>query len=75
MVDAIDHDILQLLARRNGLVADIALHKREHRVPIRDLTREREIIRDRRERGQSLGLNPDLLESLFRLIMWASRDR
>lgn len=75
IVDAIDHDILRLLARRNSLIADIAEHKRAHRLPIRDLERERQIIADRRERGQALGLNPDLLESLWRLIMWASRDR
>ncbi len=75
MIDAIDHEILQLLARRNGLIADVALHKRENHLPIRDPQRESEIIRDRRDRGQSLGLNPELLESMWRLIMWASRDR
>lgn len=74
-VDAIDREILQLLARRSSLVADIAIHKREHRLPIRDLCREREIIDDRRTRGQSLGLNPELVESFWRLVLWASRDR
>jgi len=75
MVDAIDRDVLQLLARRNGLIADIAEHKREHHVPIRDFQREREIISDRRTRAQGLGLNAELVESMWRLIMWASRDR
>lgn len=75
MVDAIDREILQLLARRNGLIADIAEHKREHRLPIRDAEREHEIITDRRSRGQALGLNAELVESLWRLVMWASRDR
>ncbi len=75
MVDTIDRDILQLLARRNGLVADIAEYKRENHLPIRDLPREREIIQDRRARGQTLGLNPELIEGLFRLVLWASRDR
>ena len=75
MIDAIDREILQLLARRNGLIADVAEHKREHHLPIRDLPRERQIIADRRQRGQGLGLNPELLESMWRLIMWASRDR
>ena len=75
MIDAIDHEMLQLLARRNSLVADIAIHKREHHLPVRDPQREREIIKDRRERGQTLGLNPELLEGLWRLVLWASRDR
>jgi chorismate mutase / prephenate dehydrogenase len=75
MIDAIDHEILQLLARRNGLIADVAVHKREHHLPIRDFQREAEILEDRRTRGQGLGLNPELLEGLWRLILWASRDR
>ena len=75
MIDALDHDILQLFARRNALIGEIALYKREHHLPIRDFAREREIIQDRRERGETLGLNPDLMESLYRLVMWGSRDR
>lgn len=75
MVDALDRDVLQLFARRNALIAEIAEHKREHRIPIRDLDREQEIVRDRRERALALGLNVEFVESLFRLVMWASRDR
>jgi chorismate mutase / prephenate dehydrogenase len=74
-IDAIDHDLLNLLARRNALVAEVAAYKRQNRVPIRDATREREIISDRRDRATPLGLPPDLIESLFRLILWGSRDR
>ena len=75
MIDTLDRDILNLLARRYGLVSELAEHKREHGVPIRDSQREREIIKDRRERATPLGLPPELIESLFRLILWASRDR
>jgi chorismate mutase/prephenate dehydrogenase len=75
MVDAIDREVLQLLARRNGLIADIAEHKREHHLPIRDFDREGEILDDRCSRGQTLGLNRELVESLFRLVLWSSRDR
>jgi chorismate mutase/prephenate dehydrogenase len=75
MIDAVDHELLQLLARRNGLVTEIAAWKREHRASIRDPQREREIIADRRERAAGLGLPPDAIESMYRLILWASRDR
>jgi chorismate mutase/prephenate dehydrogenase len=75
LIDAVDHEILQLLSRRNGLVAEIAAYKRKHRVAIRDLRREREIIADRRERSTPLGLQPDVIESIYRLVLWASRDR
>ncbi len=75
MIDTIDRDILRLLSRRYGLVAEVAEHKREHRIAIRDFKREREIIQDRRRRATPLGLSPEMIESMFRLILWASRDR
>ncbi len=75
LIDAVDHEVLQLLSRRNGLVAEIAAYKRAHGVAIRDHRREREIISDRRERSTPLGLQPDVIESVYRLLLWASRDR
>ena len=75
LIDAVDHDVLQLLSRRNGLVAEVAAYKRAHGVAIRDHKREREIIADRRERSTPLGLQPDVIEGMYRLILWASRDR
>ncbi len=75
MIDALDHDLLRLLARRDGIVAEIAEYKRRHTVPIRDAGRERDIIADRRDRAAPLGIAPEFAESLFRLVLWASRDR
>lgn len=74
-IDAIDHEVLALLSRRNGLVGEIAGYKRNHGVPIRDPRREKEIITDRRDRALALGLKPNTVESIYRLVMWASRDR
>jgi chorismate mutase / prephenate dehydrogenase len=74
MIDSVDRDLLRLLARRYALVGEIAEYKRDHRLPIRDFQREREILDDRRDRGTPLGLSPQLVESVFRLILWASRD-
>ena len=75
MIDAVDHEMLELLARRNALVGEIAAFKRANGVAIRDRTREREIIADRRERAQRVGLRPEVIESMLRLMLWASRDR
>ncbi len=75
MIDAVDHEVLQLLSRRNGLVAEVAAFKRQHAVGIRDRKREGELISDRRERSAPLGLRPDVIESIYRLVLWASRDR
>lgn len=75
MIDTVDRELLQILARRATLVREIAQYKREHRVPIRDLARERFILDDRMAHAGGLGLSPGVIESLFRLILWDSRNR
>lgn len=75
MIDSLDREVLQIFARRASLVREIAQYKREHSVPIRDAGRERFIIGDRRENAATLGLSPAVIESVFRMILWDSRDR
>ncbi len=75
LIDSVDHEILNLLARRHAIVGEIAEFKRDHRIPIRDLAREREILADRQERSERLGISAGVVESMFRLILAASRDR
>ncbi len=74
MIDAVDRDILQLLARRQGLVGEVASHKRQHGVAIRDIERERQVLRDREERGAALGLPPQHINAMFRLLLLSSRE-
>lgn len=75
MIDTIDREVVHLFARRNALVAEIAQYKRAHGIGIRDLRREREILDDRCARARQLGLSAELIESIFRLMLWGSRDR
>ena len=42
-LDALDHDLLRLLARRLGVVSEVAEVKRAHGIRIRDLARERAV--------------------------------
>ena len=74
-LDQVDHELLSLLVRRMGIVADIAERKREHRVRIRDLSRERRILDDRCAKADELGLPPDSIESIWRQLMLMSRER
>ena len=75
MIDSVDHEILQLFARRNGLVSEVAAFKRTTGKAIRDFQREKELLEDRRNRAVPLGLSPEVIESIWRLTLWASRDR
>jgi chorismate mutase / prephenate dehydrogenase len=75
LIDAIDHEILEKIARRDDLVSRVARLKRTLGTPIRDAGREEALLVDRRTFADQLGVRPDVAESLFRLVLWASRDR
>src|SRR5574338_218617 len=74
MVDVLDRDLLQIVARRMALVAEIGACKRHQGLGIRDANREREILDDRCRRAEEMGLPRGDMESLFRVLMRASRD-
>ena len=74
MVDVLDRDLLQIVARRMALVGEIAAYKRQHGLRIRDVERERDIIVDRCQRAEAMGLPRGEMESVFRVLMRASRD-
>lgn len=74
MIDALDRDLLQVAARRMALVAEVAAYKRLHGLHVRDPQRERELIADRVRRAEELGLPRGEVESIFRLLLRASRD-
>ncbi|MEQ1692141.1 MAG: bifunctional chorismate mutase/prephenate dehydrogenase [Gemmatimonas sp.] len=74
MIDALDRDLLQIMARRMALVADVAAYKRAHGIRIRDPQRERDVLDDRRMRAIELGLPLGEIESIFRVLLRSSRD-
>ena len=74
MVDALDHELLQLAVRRMAVVSEIAQYKRQHHLRIRDPQREREILADRARRAEEMGLPKGEIEALFRVLLRASRD-
>lgn len=74
-IDAVDHALIELLAKRQDLVGEVAAIKRTDNVPIRDAGREESLLQDRRDTASEIGLSSDVIESIFRLILWSSRDR
>lgn len=73
-IDALDRDVLRIISRRMALVGEIARYKREHGLRIRDTGREHELLEDRTRVAKELGLPEGEIESVFRLLMRASRD-
>ncbi|MDX2175719.1 MAG: bifunctional chorismate mutase/prephenate dehydrogenase [Candidatus Sumerlaeia bacterium] len=72
-IDAIDGELLALLARRRGAVERVAAHKKAHGLPVYHPSREEDLITDRRARALAAGLPPDCVEDVFRRLLRESR--
>lgn len=73
-IDDIDHELIALLARRLNVVRDLSAVKRSEGKRVRDPERERNLLADRSQVAATLGVPEELVESLFRVVMRASRE-
>ena len=73
-LDAVDRQVLELLARRMQIVSGVARYKRAENIGIRDARREEQVLAARRKLAQELGLDPESIESIYRQILLSSRD-
>ena len=68
-LDAIDVTLLDTLRRRIGVCVDIAVHKREHGVPMMQPHRIGVVQRRAAEYGAEHDINRDFLRELYDLII------
>jgi len=73
-LDEVDREVLALLARRMQIVAEVARYKQAENVQIRDTQREAQLLASRRKAAVDLGLDPEVVESIYRHILDSSRD-
>lgn len=67
-IDEVDQHLIQILAERHAIVREIgALKKNDTEIVAQN--RQQEIYQTRRDWAQEQGLNPDLVEHLFRTII------
>jgi chorismate mutase/prephenate dehydrogenase len=71
-LNEIDRQLIELIAERQSKSREIARVKRETGQATRDYQREREVITAARERASALGINPQIAESLMRLLIRSS---
>lgn len=69
LIDQVDDAIVNLLSIRNQLVAQIAREKSVNGHPVRDLNREASIMARIRSEARKQGLDPVVVEEIFRLII------
>jgi chorismate mutase len=67
-IDEIDYQILQLFSQRYSFVKEIVKFKTDEESVIAE-TRQKEVIRQRREWAEKLDLNPDLFQEIYRILM------
>lgn len=68
-IDALDHALVELLARRRAIVAEVFEAKRALALPLVDPVREEALLADRRAKAAALGVPPALAEAIFRLVL------
>jgi chorismate mutase / prephenate dehydrogenase len=72
-IDRIDSQILTLLAKRQEQVAQVAALKKKCDMPVYHPAREEDMISCLRTQATDKGLDPDVTENLFRVIIRQSR--
>jgi prephenate dehydrogenase len=69
VIDRHDKQILSVLAHRLNMARKIGKLKKHQAAPVTDVDREKRMMRQRKDWGQSLGLPEDLVEDLFAVIV------
>jgi len=68
-IDDVDQQLVDLLAQRIALVAEVGEIKSEHGLPIYVPERETAMLEKRREEAESKGVPGDLIEDVLRRVM------
>ncbi|MBV5280679.1 MAG: bifunctional chorismate mutase/prephenate dehydrogenase [Actinobacteria bacterium] len=72
-IDAIDAQIVSLLADRQHVVGHVAALKKLHNLQVYHPAREEDLIFIRRQQAAKIGLHPDFIEEIYRTIIRRSR--
>jgi chorismate mutase / prephenate dehydrogenase len=72
-IDAIDLEVVDLLARRRDMVNQVMNLKQSHHLPVYHPAREEDLIYARRQQAKAVGLDPDFIEECYRVILRQSR--
>ena len=73
-IDAINDQILNLLEQREQIAREIGKEKERRCLHIHDPQREEEIITDLKKKARRKGIPPEVIETIFRLIIARSRE-
>jgi isochorismate pyruvate lyase len=68
-IDALDTQIVALLGQRFGVIKEVANLKAEHGIAPILPYRVEEVVRNARAKAEKAGVDPDLVEKIYRIII------
>ncbi len=71
-LSAVDRQIVELIARRQRIVADIGRHKRGSGKATRDYEREKDVLDMARTQAEALGIDPSLADDIMSMLIQSS---
>ena len=74
-IDDIDSELLQLLARRMEVSAQIGVYKKQNNITVLQMDRWKKVLEGLLASGQDLGLSPILINKVFDAVHQASIER
>jgi chorismate mutase len=67
-IDNIDRELMEVLAARMSIVEKLGDYKRDNNVAVLQLDRWKQVHADRAKQASGLGLYPEFIEELFKLV-------
>jgi chorismate mutase len=67
-IDNIDRELMEVLAARMSIVEKLGEYKRDNNVAVLQLDRWKQVHADRAKQASGLGLYPEFVEELFKLV-------
>ena len=70
-IDALDGELINLLAKREKLVGEVLVYKKAQKLPARIQSRIDEVINNAGLRAETIGMNPDLARTVWAaMVEW-----
>ncbi len=73
-LSAVDQRLVELIAERQRIVAEIGKTKQSSGTATRDFAREKDVLDMGRAQAEAMGVDPDLIESLLQMLIRTSLE-
>ena len=70
-IDAIDDELVALVARRMAIATEVVAYKKVHNIPVYIQSRVDEVVARNVSNGEKLGVSPTLIRSLYDHLIFA----